>query len=166
MLLLLRLFWPICRLRHGPQDLPASPALLRLLIGLCLLAGVLSFSLSLPLIDAMIRAVVSMAISLGIWLLLLRLLVAPARRLQTLTAIYGCALILNLLLLPVAMVLEQQRDKPGMVAPLVLLAMLVWGQIINGHILRHALNWPLAAGVTVAVAVFVVRYGSFAALFT
>ncbi len=165
MLLLLRLFWPICRLRQGPQDLPASPALLHLLVGLCLLAGVLSFSISQPLSQSLLRAVVSMAISLGIWLLLLRLLVAPARRLQTLTAIYGCALILNLLLLPVAVLLEQRRDAPGLL-PLLLLAMLVWGQIINGHILRHALNWPLAAGVAVAVAVFVLRYGSFAVLFS
>lgn len=165
MLPMLRLFWPLCQLQGGPQDLPANQSLLLRVILLCLLTGLLSFGFTLPLADALLRATLSIAISLAIWTLLLRLLAPPTRWLQTLTAIYGCACILNLCLLPVSLLLDGMSERPGLL-PLLLLGLLVWSQFINGHILRHTLEWPLAAGVALAFGIFMLRYGLFSFIFS
>jgi hypothetical protein len=164
MLSLLRLFWPLCQLQRGPQDLPADPALLGQNVLLCLLTGLLSFSLSMPFGEALIRAVVSIAISFAIWVVLLRQLAPAGRQLQTLIAIYGCAVILNLLLLPVLWLLEASGEHPGFL-PWLLLALLVWSQLVNGNILRHTLEWSLAAGVALALGIFILRQSLFSVIF-
>ena len=165
MLSLLRLFWPLCQLQRGPQDLPADPALLLRAVLFCLLFGLLSFSLSMPFADAVLRAIVSMLISLAIWTLLVRTLAKPGRQLLTLTAIYGTAMILNLLLLPVVWLLEASGDNPSFL-PWLQLGLLVWSIVINGHILRHTMEWPLFAGVALALGLFTVRYSLYAAIFS
>ena len=164
MLSLLRLYWPLCQLQRGPQDLPADPALLLRNILLCLLLGVLSFSVNQSGADAVLRTLISLGLSLACWTLLLRFLAKPGRQLQTLTAIYGCAVIINVLLLPVGWLLDAAGDHPGFL-PWLLLGMMVWSQVINGNILRHALDWPLWGGVALALAVFFLRLQLFALIF-
>lgn len=165
MLSLLRLFWPLCQLQRGPQDLPADPALLLRAVLFCLLLGLLSLSLSMPLADAALRAVVSMVISLAFWALLVRTLAKPGRQLQTLTAVYGTAVILNLLLLPVTWLLEASGDNPSFL-PFLILGLMVWSIVINGHILRHTMEWPFFAGVALALGLFTARYSLYAAIFS
>lgn len=130
MLSLLRLFWPLCQLQRGPQDLPADPALLGRALLLCWLTNLLSFSLTSSPLDAVLQAFVAVVLSVVIWALLLRKLARPGRQLQTLTAIYGCAALLNLMLLPVAWLLAASGSNPGFL-PFLLLGLLVWSQLIN-----------------------------------
>lgn len=161
---LLQLYWPLCQLQRGPQDLPVDRGLLLRTVLLCLLTGLLSFSISTSAADAVIRATASLAISFTLWFVLLRAIAKPGRHIQTLTAIFGCALIVNLLLLPVAWLLESAGEHPGFL-PWLLLGLLVWSQVINGNILRHTLEWPMWGGVALALAVFLLRYQLFTLIF-
>lgn len=164
MFTLLRLFWPICQLQRGPQDLPAAPALFRFAMLACFLSGVLVFTVSLPVADALLRTSFSLAISLLIWPLLLHATGRQARLLQTLTAVLGCAAILNFLLWPLTWLLYVLGQHPGLL-PLLLIALLLWSISISGHILRHALDWSLPRALALAVLLFALRYGLYQLIF-
>ncbi|NQD36681.1 hypothetical protein HPT27_06560 [Permianibacter sp. IMCC34836] len=159
-----RLHWPICQLQRGPQDLPAAPALLRFAMLACFLSGVLVFTLSVSVADAMLRTGFSLAISLLIWPLLLHAAGQQARLLQTLTAVLGCAAILNFLLWPLSWLIRSLGDRAGLL-PLLLIALLLWSVTVSGHILRHALDWPLPRALALAVLLFALRYGLYQLIF-
>lgn len=164
MLSIWRLFWPLCQLQQGPQDVPADPALLRRVVLLCLAVGVVVFSLRLPFTDALLQAGVSLALSLLLWSGLLHVTGRSARRLQTLIAIFGCATLLNLLLLPLVLLINTLGNNAGLL-PLLLIGLLIWSVLINGHILRHCLEWPLAASLALATTMLVLRQGIFHFIF-
>lgn len=165
MVSVLRGFWPLCQLQAGPQDLPASPALLRHAMLLCLVSGVLVFSITLPILDALLRAATAIAMSLLLWSALLQLARREQRRLQTLTAVFGCAALLNFALWPLLLLATALGEKPGLL-PLLALALALWSLVVNGHILRHALDWPLPRALAVAVLLFALRYSLFHFIFS
>lgn len=163
MVSVLRGFWPLCQLRAGPQDLPASPVLLRLVMLLCLFSSTLVFAVGSDWPAALLRAAVSLALSLLLWSSVLRLFQREARRLQTLTAVFGCATLLNFALWPV-LLLMARTEQPGLL-PFLALGLALWSLVIGGHILRHALDWPLSRALLLALALFAVRYSVFYFIF-
>lgn len=153
---ILRFFVLLARLKQAPQDLPAS----NLLLMMCLLANVLvgvaggSGYFGSPWL-ALLANMLDVTVMAGMVWLLLSVNQHQARFVQTITALYGLGALYGLLML-LAEGLTLGSSGPG--AGLMLLVVLVWAHVAMGHVLRHALNKSLAAGIALAVGVSAVSF--------
>lgn len=157
MIALLRFFFRLARLQQGPQDLPASLPLLLLVLAVNVLVGVLGGSryFGSPFI-ALAANLVDAAVVAGMLWLLLSVNAKQARFVQTATAMYGLgALYGAAMLLAQALALGLGTEQ---LAALLMLLLLVWAHVAMGHVLRHALEQGLAAGIALAVGVSAVSF--------
>ena len=147
---LLRLFWEVCLLRKGPQDMPFSRELLALLIGAGLVVDVVRLSLAdtgMDLAGVLIFALAALGLNLAFLAGLPVLLGYRARIVQTLIAWFGAMLLIGLVDLPLVLLL---RISPELGAGVVFLFQLlvIWSLLVTMHILRHTLSInPVLAGV-------------------
>jgi hypothetical protein len=169
---LIRRLLDLCLLRGGPQDLPYSPLLARTLV-LAFAVVKLLTATGLDIPDPLLRTLASIALLLALPWVVLSLRGHRARYLQTLTALTGTGLLFSLLLLPVMIAASAVPPLPAEGAPptpqLVLgwlsLLLIGWKLMINAHIYRHALDWPRFPAILLALALFMVEFGIFRALF-
>jgi len=148
---LILIWFEICLLRAGPQDLPASRELLGLSLASYTLA---SFLLSLPgypLIAAGQLALADVSLLIVFGAMTLYLSGKMARLTQTLTALSGTGALLGLLALPVIQLLSsgQATGQPSLLASMLWLLLFGWNLVVVAHIMRHALsvNFPVATGI-------------------
>jgi hypothetical protein len=150
---LLLVWFDICLLRAGPQDLPASRELLGLAIASYTLVSFLLSAPGYPLATAGQMALVDVALLIVFPASLLYLLGKPARVYQTLTALAGTGTLLGLIALPVMPLLLQGEGSgpPPVFASLLWLVLFGWTLMVVAHIMRHALsvNLPVAIGIAV-----------------
>ncbi|WP_006787769.1 hypothetical protein [Thiorhodospira sibirica] len=157
---LIRPFFEIIFLRQGPQDLPASRALLALCLLLYILLGIVIASPFYGLQQAIVQSVLEVSLlALLVWLLL-RLRGMAARFTQTLTAFSGAGVLLGLLTLPLVYSLlgaeARSTEQIPALASLTYLLILGWLLGVYGHILRHAMNFQgLAPGVALAIVLII-----------
>ncbi len=166
---LLRFFLDLCLLKAAPQDAPASQGLLGLtlvayvLVGLAAGVRVLGgagSALSASLVDALVLLAT-------IWVAL-QLRGRSARFAQTATALLGSGALLTALALPLQPLAGADTDGgSGLVqlAGILGIGLMIWIQIVIGHILRHALEVPLIMGVLLAIAYMFLANELLAALF-
>lgn len=156
----------LCLLRRGPQDLPYSLSLTRALV----VAGVgldLLYATLLDLPHPLPRIVLSLALLLLAPWLLLQVRQRGERYAQTLAAIAGTSLLFTAAFLPLAIfavdlppVLPDTEPTPGqMLFGWLTLFLLGWKLVINGHIYRHALDWPRFPGLLLAFGLFLFELG-------
>lgn len=155
---LLLAFFDICRLRKAPQDIPASPQLLALSLTAYALLSCLLQGLFEPVDLAVSSALLEIAVLMLFVQCLLLLKGRPARWMQTVTALAGAGVILNLIALPLS--LFAGVALIGYNLAITLMLMLVgWGVIVMGHILRHALEThPVLAFMLALVYLFLCFY--------
>jgi hypothetical protein len=169
---LARLLLDICLLRRGPQELPYSLPLVRGLV-VALAALKLGSALLLEIPEPFLRTLLSLALLLSLPWLLLAIRGHRPRYLQTLAAFAGTGLLFSLLFLPVAWIAAGvpavDPGAPPLPAQVALgwltLALLGWKLAINGHILRHAMDWPRLPALLLALALFLIEFGVFRTLF-
>jgi len=154
MLPLLRFFIDLCLLRARPQDLPASPLLLVLVaaIGVSIgtpaaapVFGSLFAGFGVSLVDAAVLA--------GFIAVLLRFRGYPERFVQSATSALGANLVLSAIGLPLQWALPQDPEAAsliGQLASVIFQFLILWIVVVIGHVLRHALNIGLLAGVGLA----------------
>jgi hypothetical protein len=150
---LILIWFDICLLRAGPQDLPAS----RELLGLSMASYVLaSFLLSLPgypLVAAGQLALMDASLVVVFAATTLYLTGKMARLTQTLTALSGTGTLLGLIALPVIQLLASGKDagQPPLLAGMLWLLLFGWNILVVAHIMRHALsvNFPMAIGIAI-----------------
>jgi hypothetical protein len=150
---LLNLFVDLCLLRRGPQDLPASRALLLLVLALDVAAGILLgrivWGAMGPAVGATLLDVAVLMLLLGI---ALRTRSLVPRFTQSASALLGVGALFTLLAIPLQPLLEvSDAADPDGVSALVYLLYVVWVQVVYGHILRHTLNLPFGAGIAIAL---------------
>lgn len=139
--------------RRSPQDLPASQPLFRLAL---IAYGIVLFA-TLAIVPTtrsqLMLIVVGPAVDLAALFLLLKLVGKPGRFLQTAIAMFGVAVLLNALALPVLYWDEALGAAPEqMTAPrFVLLIMLFWSLDILGYILSKSADWPYIVGLSIVV---------------
>ncbi len=153
----------LCLLRAGPQDLPFNAGLFRNLLILALLVD-LAYSWMVGLRDGLLLVVViAFAIGIGLIFGLLRIAGRRERFLQTMTAVLVVGVVFKLVLMPMiigVLPLPQPGDAPTMsqgVLAWLVLGLLVWNLVVDGHILRHALEIKLGQGVLLALVVMLVQ---------
>ncbi len=161
---LIRLFIDICLLRAAPQDVPAAPVLLWLSLGAYLATGLLALAPG----EGAVRAGSMVAVDAGTLLVLLAVSLQlrghPARFGQAATALLGTGTLFGVLLLPVLALGGTGETAAGLTFPL-WLGLFLWGLVVTAHILRHALDLPIAGGTLVAVLYFAVSMMLIEALF-
>ncbi len=146
----------IVLLRRGPQDLPAGRSVLLA----CLFLYVLVAALSLNIGRTPDNATAILILAAGLPLLIVRVVLHLRRRInrweQTLSALYGSSALLSLITLPFGL---DTGDEPSQAALVISLLVFFWSFMVDAHIWRHALDASFAAGLFVAVLVFIFTFG-------
>ena len=168
MLALIQFFVELCLLRRGPQDLPASAALVKFLSMVYLGVGVLvGAATGQGLVEALAQTLVDIGILLGLLYGGLRLAGCLPRLLQAAAALLGSGALLSLLVLvPMGMATGGENPEMTGIAALLFLALLAWSIVVTGHILRHTLDLPLVQGAMIAIAYNMLAYALLGALFS
>ena len=157
----------LLRLRGGPQDLPYSHGLLWKLILLSLLLDMVASHWLAAQQGSVLRILVVSGFSLLLPWWLLSWAGKRARFVQTLSALLATGIVLSLVFLPLAVwAIDHGMAKPdatptpqqAMLAWLILIVV-VWKVMVTAHIWRQALEWPLAGGVAVSVALMLLELG-------
>ncbi|MCP3869096.1 MAG: hypothetical protein GY703_13535 [Gammaproteobacteria bacterium] len=144
-------------LRTGPQALPSSSFLLLVCAFLGLITGALvvvgTFG---SIITSLFAQLLDLLMLTGLVWGLLSSKGLIERFIQTLTALFGCGVLINLVTMPLP-TLGPEDATGAEVAPIVVLLYLViiiWSIVVVGHIMRHALNTTLPGGIVIAFGYF------------
>lgn len=160
MLAIVDAFMKIALRRLGPEHLPSSPFLLLLsgaayaLIQAAIAAPTYGFSIVL-----LRSLILDLALLVTCVWGLLQLIGRPARLRQTLTALLGTGALLSALLIPVIywwQFLADQESGRGVTMAIVV-AVIIWSLVVNGHILSRALSAPYVVGIGIAVIYFLLN---------
>ncbi len=163
----------ILRFRKGPEDMPASTALLWAAVvgGIVVrLIGQATISRAAEAPDVG-NPLVLMAIELGVPLLCLgfalRAAGHPARFTQTATALLMCQLVMAPALLATRWLLVNYFDQPGAgsVARLLFFAVAVWLMAATVRIFRSATGWPVLGCVVFALGIEVLSLAVMLAIY-
>lgn len=155
MLAIVHFFLELCLLRRKPQDLPASAALLAMVLSAGLLGGVLlSVTAGAALWEGAGQTALDFLLMLGALHVALKITGKLPRFVQTATALVGADTLIGLLaLLPVGLASPTIEDSPRLLmAGLMFMALVAWSVLITAHILRHAFDIKLMQGAMIAVA--------------
>jgi len=163
--ILLLAFFDICRLRLGPQDLPASSVLLGLsLLIYLVVTGTLSL-IQFPTKDAILLSIVEICLLVVLMSSLLYITHYAARITQTITALAATNSILGMFTLPLVLWIEYYGGDVSLPV-LIILGLIVWNFIIHAHILRHALTVSLFMGSILTLIIQFLNFSILNQLFT
>ena len=139
---ILDLFWEICLLRKGPQDVPASRTLLKLGLAAYGLSSLVLFLVTMPVPAALFQTLLDLSLLAGLLYGLLKIAGYSVRFVQTLTALTGTGALLGLISWPLALWMQKEAASgTGTGLPsLFFLLLLVWSIAVLTHVLRHALS--------------------------
>jgi hypothetical protein len=146
-------FLDICMLRSGPQDLPASVFLLRVVLALNILVGTL---VSMP-VSGFDRALMEVILDIALLAMLLYAGLQwrglTVRFAQIFIALMGTGIVLGMLMMPVIyqLVAANAANEPAPVAALAWWGIVLWNVTVFAHILRHGFNIHLAYGFVLAI---------------
>jgi hypothetical protein len=150
---LIKLFWDICAVKAGPQDLPASSFLLGLAVLAYFVTGASVAAFQWPLSQAVLAALLDTVFLTILSRVLLWARMLSGRFVQTLTALAGCGAMMTVIAIPLVMwqTLVGVTDANAPTLPSWLLMIwMVWNVVVVGHIIRHALSTVLPLGIGLA----------------
>lgn len=159
-LALIQTLLDIMRLRKGPDAIPRSRVVLLVVVGLWVVADILSVMAS-PKV-AMDRRVVGWAITL-VALVLFAVIVQFYRRseriLQMMTALIGCTAVFTFVLTIVVgvsgLMSTESPMQLGFVAAI--FGVMLWSVLVDGHILSRTIDQPRIVGVMIALSIFLLQ---------
>jgi len=160
---IIRLLFAVCLLQKGPQDLPYSPFLLKLLLVGNFLVGVLIGRLDSSWLSAVLQSITSLLVACVFCWLCLNLSRKRPRLNQTLGAILGIDAMIGFFSLPAIATLS--INQGGFTIVLLLIGLIGWHWAVIGHIIRHALDQSLSFGLGVALLYLMASYQIMALLF-
>lgn len=142
-------------LRLGPQDLPARIGLLVLMVTAYMVLSLIALAVGPSEANPFPPVIISVFLAMALSWIVLRLAGKSARWLQTVSALFGTAVLFRVLSFPLV-----PLAGPEAPAPLVILSLMLffWSFAVDGHIYRHALDISLSTGVALAVTLFAVSY--------
>lgn len=159
---LIKLFYEIAIFKKGPQDIPASHWLLRLLILIYMAINFLIVKLSVDWFNALLQVFVEVLLVMAFAWGVLTIFGKPERYRQTAAALLGTDALISLFALPALASLIGQGTA---LAFLAVVALMLWHWFVTGHILRHALSQPFVFGLGVAFLYLLASYQVMAFLF-
>ena len=153
---LLKLFWNICLFRQGPEDIPASTFLLRLIITFYLIANGIILLLQSGGPTMLVQLPMQLILVMTFFWGLLYFYHKRERYPQTICAVLGCDVVISLCALPslIWIITTQSQGWPN----IVLLGIMVWQLAVMGHILQRAIAQPFYFTVGLALVYATLAY--------
>ncbi len=151
---ILQPFALICLLKVTPQQLPVSNTLMWLtLVAYAVTSSLAIVALGTTPSQALLAGPLASAIIASLTAVLLYLRNFRERTIQTLTALCGSGVVLNLILLPIALMMSPGREPVAAnpVATISLYVLLLWSFAVTAHVLRHALSCAFPLGLIFAI---------------
>lgn len=159
---LLKLFFDICRLKKGPEDIPASDWLFRMLIFVCALVDFLILILSFNVFSAVLQTFVEIGLILGLTWVILYVAKRQDRYQQTVGALLATDALISFMAFPaIALLLN---DETGLISFIISL-LIIWHWVVSGHIFSRALEQPFTFGLGVSFLYILVSMQVMALLF-
>ncbi|MFW6094251.1 MAG: hypothetical protein ACODAC_09780 [Pseudomonadota bacterium] len=150
---IIELFWQICLLRQSPAYVPTQGAFVAAVISANVIGSLLvsqGFETEVSALESLNGILVGQTVTALLVLLTLALRDLAGRFVATITALFGCELIITAcfaLVLPIVTMLGQTATS------LVFLMFLIWSVAVAGFIMHRALGVQLAIGIGVAMAI-------------
>ena len=143
-----RLFFDICLLKKGPQDVPPSRLLFWFSLTLYGMVGFLMLHLSVSWLASLFQLLAEIMILLIFTAGILYLKGKTSRLFPVVTALLGADALISFFALPV--IASMTIGRTPFFSELVYLALVIWSWLVMGHIFRHALSISLSFGLGVA----------------
>ena len=159
---LLSLIFGICIFKKGPQDIPASHILIRLLIPVYAVISFLILILSTHWYSAILQVGVEIVLILGLCWAILLIANQTARYQQTVCALLATDALISFIALPSMATLMGQGAGLAYIA---IILLMVWHWAVSGHIFSQALDRPIAFGLAVSFMYILTSYQVMATLF-
>lgn len=159
---LLKLFFDICLFKKGPQDIPVSKVLLRLLIPIYMFISFLIIILSSDIIDTILQVFLGVILILGSAWVILYVAKKLYRFQQTACALIGTDTVFSFFALPAMATLIGQGT---LLAFIVVVLLMLWHWVVSGHIFSQALDQPFSFGLGISFLYILTSYQVMALLF-
>lgn len=157
---LLNVFFNICLLRAGPQDVPAAGSVPVLAGGAYIGIGILVALTGYTLVEALLWSALDTLLLAAIAYLGLRWRGHTPRFPQTFSALTGSGALLSLVSWPFMLMLQRmpEGDADAALPSLLIVLLMFWSIAVIAHILRHALSSSYALGVLSALLYAIVSW--------
>ena len=152
---LIQLILEITAFKKGPEDMPHSKWLMRLLAGVYWLISFIVLWLSVPAGMAFLQSCLQMFLVMAACWIILFFAGKQARYLQTVSALLGTDALISFFAIPALASLAVQPSALGFVAVMLLM---VWSWAVTGYIFSHALSKPILFGLGVAFLYILASY--------
>lgn len=159
---LLNLVFAICIFKKGPQDIPVSSALIRLLLPIYAAISFLILILTTRWLDAILQVLVEIILILGISWTIVSFVNKTARYQQTACALVATDALISFIALPAISALTVQSN--GLFYIYIIL-LTVWHWAVSGYIFSHTLEQPLVLGLAVSFMYVLTAYQVIEAIF-
>lgn len=153
---LTKLVFEICLFKKGPQHLPYSNALLKLLVFVDLGISFLMFTIQVNILEAFLQAFIGVMLVLMISGVIVYLGKKPRRFTQTACALVGVDAVISFFALPAMATLNTGYNSELVIA--VMIGLMIWHWAVTGHIFRHALDQTFVFGLGLAFLTTVASY--------
>ena len=153
----IKLFWEICLLRKGPEDVPVATALfwglfvIGFAVDLFMAVNFVKFSSAIMLVSA------NTLVLFGVVILLLYIFRYQNRIIQTLTTLVGTGLIFSSIRIPLMLIFKIIPENAGIFG-LIEIAVLIWSLVVVAHILRRSLSIEFFLAGMLSFGYFMVSY--------
>lgn len=163
MLEIIKRLFEICTFKKGPQDLPYSGWLLKLLLVLYVSVRVLMLNIHYDALQVMLQLIVDLVLVTGFFGFILSVSGKRGRFYQVVSAVLGTDAMMSFFALPGIATIE--TGQGGLWVLLVMFALIGWHWAITGHIIRNALEQSLSFSLGLAFLYLLGTYQVMAFLF-
>ncbi|HEY8034977.1 MAG TPA: hypothetical protein VIF37_05265 [Methylobacter sp.] len=142
----IKLLFDICLFKQGPQDLPPSVWLWRILVIVDVMVSFLMISIQTGLVVSLLQAIVSALLIVGFSWLILYIARKPERFTQTVSALLGTDALISFFALPG--MASMTIGTGALLAFIITITLMIWHWAVTGHIIRNALGqtWTFSLG--------------------
>lgn len=151
---LLIIFVDLIRLRRGPQDLPSSQFLLIVIGFLLIVTAILGDHMSKDFFGKLVFSLTQIAILTATVWAILALNQKSERAVQTLTAVFGTSVLIQIVVWPFRIWLlsmSEDAQKQASVPLFAVVVLAIWSFVVMVHIYRNALDTSKGKAIVMTV---------------
>jgi len=160
---IIKLLFNICLFKKGPQDLPYSAWLLRLLLVVYVCVRVLMLSIHFDWLNVLLQIIVDVLLVVVFFWFILYLARKSGRFYQALSAVLGTDALISFFALPGIATMETGHGEHWVL--FVVLGLIGWHWAVTGHIIHNALEKSLSFSLGLAFLYLMGSYQVMALLF-